>query len=1541
MTTIDEEAEIFSSTHPKRKVVDASTFPVASEALITAIKKKNKQEAEKHLLTDSDVNKRDNDGLSLLHLAIKTNDFDIVDYVINKGAEVNVVAKDETALMLAASKKNEQIIRYLIENGAHQEYSTEKGKVTLDFGNENVRKLLLNYTGEDLKSKKKIFEAAKENNTDEVIYLLMKGSSINEKDKDGTTPYLYACKTGNLKLVSILTNLGCNEEVTDKDGNNAPFLATLNKQNKILKFLYLRGIDFKFAIRGETMLHLAIVNNDYDMVRYLLDIKCDPTIRNKDGLDSLFYAISLDRDKIIPLLFNPEAKTELYNEMNPIMFACEKNRLNTVNKLIELKSDLHFKNASNYDAFMIAVKNGFIDIASSILNAGVDVNEIGPSGDSCLMTAIRYSNIQTAKFCIEKGCRLNHINNMNENCFIYCVHYQKLDILTFLLEKVDDDEKYYLCRKSLYSAISANDFKATEQLLAFFKPREKDPFDCLVKYAKTEEMRAKLIKADQADINLKVKKDRTIFNSCQENFIQEIKYFIVKSEQNLELRNPSGWTPLIMAASCGKIDAVKFLVSIGADRKAKTNSGTTAISIATQNGHTQVIDYLMSVGESPSEFATGGNTCLCTAALCGKLDVCKFLVEEKSIDINEKNQFGKKPIFYATEKGHVDIVKFFISKGADVNEVGYDGVPLLFLAYQKGQMEVHKILIENGAETNCNDKNGLNLLHYSATKNDKQTAQICIDNGANINEAREIDHLTPYLIACYSGSLEFLQFLEEKGAVIDLESCNGVGPVYAASESGHLHVVKYLVETKNLPTNHKDIHGMTPLLVACKFGHPEVVSYLIEKGSSYDEADKENCNALYYACQNGNLELVKMLIKKFDVNAKCWNGNTCLHVACMNGNLDVVKFLLKRKADIHAKTLSDSMPIHLAAQYNHSSIIKVLLSYDKEMIDARGHNYNTPLTIAALNESFDAVKFLLSNGAKINARNATRLSVMHLTAAEGRIYLMRELLKIGFDINERLDNETPLGRAAMHCQWDMVKFLVENGAKKENNKALSALHRCVKEDRMNHFMKLLDLGFKIDEKGVNGQIPLVTAILNERMNFIDYFIEKKVDINSRDEEDKIPLYHAISVNSKDILLKLIQNKANVNYQRLRDTPVMHAIETEKVEMLKLLLQNKADANLPSKIGKYPAHFSVIKDDNIYLETIAEFNADFNVQDREFQYTPLIQSIVLKKPEHIKWLIERKVNVTLKDKKGKSAFYYSIQDLETAEKIRQLGGDVNEVDGEGCPLICYCLKNKYNECVMYLIDKGVDLNTKTQKGDTILVKTLKKDAHKDIAIKLIEKGADLSIPGKDGNYPAHIVVKKNYLDIMQMFIDRKVDLNVANKQGKNPLTLTNWETATDKQMARLLKKNGAKDLCFEKICEDMKLQFEHQQTINEKTKEHLANTKIEIEEEQQRVKQNKEALMDQITKIENDLKENQDKKTAQPPLPPEEVAKVDAAIKTIEADLKKKGAEMQTILAREEDNKRKSDVYTADMNKLEADVAQLQKDRETLEGRIAAYNALDK
>lgn len=75
----------------------------------------------------------------------------------------------------------------------------------------------------------------------------------------------------------------------------------------------------------------------------------------------------------------------------------------------------------------------------------------------------------------------------------------------------------------------------------------------------------------------------------------EVLQILHKENINLEPKHKkSGYTPLVMAAMNGHINAVVFLVESGVNVKMKTRAGLTALDWAKARSHTEVIEYLES-----------------------------------------------------------------------------------------------------------------------------------------------------------------------------------------------------------------------------------------------------------------------------------------------------------------------------------------------------------------------------------------------------------------------------------------------------------------------------------------------------------------------------------------------------------------------------------------------------------------------------------------------------------------------------------------------------------------------------------------------------------------------------------------------------------------------------------------------------------------------------------------------------------------------------------------------------------------------------------
>uniref|UniRef100_A0A7S2VUH9 Uncharacterized protein n=1 Tax=Norrisiella sphaerica TaxID=552664 RepID=A0A7S2VUH9_9EUKA len=105
-------------------------------------------------------------------------------------------------------------------------------------------------------------------------------------------------------------------------------------------------------------------------------------------------------------------------------------------------------------------------------------------------------------------------------------------------------------------------------------------------------------------------------------------------------------------------------------------------------------------------------------------------------------------------------------------------------------------------------------------------------------------------------------------------------------------------------------------------------------------------------------------------------GIPTIHTACVDGNLRLVKRLtLMRTADVEAKDILGSRPLHVASCYGRRDIISFLLRKGAD-INAVDNYESTPLVVTADQET---VTLLVSFGADIHAKNVNNISAKSIS----------------------------------------------------------------------------------------------------------------------------------------------------------------------------------------------------------------------------------------------------------------------------------------------------------------------------------------------------------------------------------------------------------------------------------------------------------------------------------------------------------------------------------------------------------------------------------
>ena len=213
--------------------------------------------------------------------------------------------------------------------------------------------------------------------------------------------------------------------------------------------------------------------------------------------------------------------------------------------------------------------------------------------------------------------------------------------------------------------------------------------------------------------------------------------------------------------------------------------------------------------------------------------------------------------------------------------------------------------------------------------------------------------------------------------------------LHVAAKLGHLHIVKFLIETVGLDVNLKHVEGhvvsgQTPLHESCLAGQPDIVEYLITKGAK--------------------------------VNAREQDGQSPLHCATQGRSSQILKLLLENGAVIDAPDNRGQTPLQMSILRSPTDMITVLIEHgpDLQVLDADGQ---TPLHYAVDWENMSLVETLLERGVDVNLQDKDGQSPVHLCVATGNTDILDLLLDYGGD--PRLRDKW--GKPAIEKQLDMEK----------------------------------------------------------------------------------------------------------------------------------------------------------------------------------------------------------------------------------------------------------------------------------------------------------------------------------------------------------------------------------------------------------------------------------------------------------------------------------------------------------------------------------------
>jgi serine/threonine-protein phosphatase 6 regulatory ankyrin repeat subunit B len=427
-----------------------------------------------------------------------------------------------------------------------------------------------------------------------------------------------------------------------------------------------------------------------------------------------------------------------------------------------------------------------------------------------------------------------------------------------------------------------------------------------------------------------------LFQAIRKNNLETLQK-LLQDSPDLEQQEPGGAeTPLTLAVSLTRVEALKLLLEAGADPSY----------------------VLPDLGMKL--------TILQAAASKPEPELVRALIDAGA-DLNATNVMGSTALNEALDKGHLEAVDALLYAGADVNvgTQGFQKSPALIQAVGHAYFDLIPRLLALGAEVNQANREGATPLMF---------ALVADAEWRNARPTEELDRRQREIIeqllsagADPNAALTQQVYLFHDGSSLS----EGMTPLMVAAGKGDRDLVQRLLEA-GADRSLQDVKKQTALDWAVNAGHPEVVTCLQEHGASESvDTEKLQITSLMTAAREGNVHQLQKLIKeRVDVNAvdpdrSQW-GRTALIHAIMEKHFPAVELLLQAGADPNQREKmgrrENNSPLHHAAAWKDSRFTKVLLEAGADP-DPMNNEQQTPLVDAAGHGHRETVELLLQAGA--------------------------------------------------------------------------------------------------------------------------------------------------------------------------------------------------------------------------------------------------------------------------------------------------------------------------------------------------------------------------------------------------------------------------------------------------------------------------------------------------------------------------------------------------------------------------------------------------
>jgi ankyrin repeat protein len=423
--------------------------------------------------------------------------------------------------------------------------------------------------------------------------LVKQHADVNAAQPDGTTALHWAAHWNDAEAVSMLLQAGANAKAVNRYGATPLSEAVVSGSAKTIEALLKAGAgaDTPTSAGGETVLMTASRAGNVDAVKILLEHGANVNAKESyKGQTALMWAAAERHPEVVKLLMAHRADWKVRSV----------DRETKVPKL-SAASSISPIARGGFTALLFSAREGDVESAKAMLDAGVDINYGDVDDTSAMTVAIMNKQYTFAKYLLDRGADPNIVDAYGRTALYAVIDIRNQD-WSALPERKGDDPMPSL---DLAKALLAHGARTNTALARALPGRSG---------------------MDSGDTTL-----------------------------------DEGATPFMRAARSGDAPAMRLLLEAGADPKLTTKDGNNALLFAagvgyrdknTKGSESEALEALkitLEAGLDVKQANSRGVTALHGAAERGADTIVQFLAD-RGAPLNVKNNQKMTPLDFALGK---------------------------------------------------------------------------------------------------------------------------------------------------------------------------------------------------------------------------------------------------------------------------------------------------------------------------------------------------------------------------------------------------------------------------------------------------------------------------------------------------------------------------------------------------------------------------------------------------------------------------------------------------------------------------------------------------------------------------------------------------------------------------------------------------------------------------------------------------------------------------------------------------------------------------